>query len=169
MTTNWSGLSCDIKIHHIASIGLQTVEWAKAQDYNWSGLSQQPSLTAKAKRSLLQFTPYSWDDFQWRAFSTPKRCIQSLGLLTVFLLMEVRGTARGARHGPSAAHPPRVRLSDPLCLLNITPEQHSFAKLLQVNAFFLKYILWIPPTNPLNTLRLLILFLAALPTAKVRH
>ena len=106
MTTNWSGLSCDIKIHHIASIGLQTVEWAKAQDYNWSGLSQQPSLTAKAKRSLLQFTPYSWDDFQWRAFSTPKRCIQSLGLLTVFLLMEVRGTARGARHGPSAAHLP---------------------------------------------------------------
>jgi phosphatidylserine synthase 2 len=38
-----------------------------------------------------------------------------------------------------------------------------------VNAFFLKYILWIPPTNPLNTLRLLILFLAALPTAKVWH
>jgi Phosphatidyl serine synthase len=71
-------------------VGPQTVEWAKAQDYNWSGLSQQPSLTAKAKRSLLQFTPYSWDDFQWRASSTPKRCIQSLGLLTVFLLMEVR-------------------------------------------------------------------------------
>ena len=37
----------------------------------------------------------------------------------------------------------------------------------QVNAFFLKYILWIPPLNPLNTIRLAILFLAALPTAKV--
>ena len=36
----------------------------------------------------------------------------------------------------------------------------------QVNAFFLKFILWIPPLNPLNTLRLLVLFLAALPTAK---
>lgn len=41
--------------------------------------------------------------------------------------------------------------------------------LVQVNAFFLKYILWIPPTNPLNTIRLTILFLAALPTAKVRQ
>lgn len=37
---------------------------------------------------------------------------------------------------------------------------------MQVNAFFLKFILWIPPLNPLNTLRLLVLFLAALPTAK---
>ncbi len=36
----------------------------------------------------------------------------------------------------------------------------------QVNAFFLKYVLWIPPLNPLNTIRLLILFLTALPTAK---
>ncbi len=35
-----------------------------------------------------------------------------------------------------------------------------------MNAFFLKFILWIPPLNPLNTLRLLVLFLAALPTAK---
>ena len=36
----------------------------------------------------------------------------------------------------------------------------------QVHAFFLKFVLWIPPTNPLNTLRLLILFLSALPATK---
>ncbi len=33
----------------------------------------------------------------------------------------------------------------------------------QVNVFFLKYALWIPPTNPLNTYRLLLWFLCALP------
>lgn len=36
----------------------------------------------------------------------------------------------------------------------------------QVNAFFLKYVLWIPPLNPLNTYRLLLLFLGALPATK---
>ena len=139
------------------------MEWAKAQDYNWSGLSQQPSLSAKAKRSLLQFTPYSWDDFQWRAFSTPKRCIQSLGLLTVFLLMEVRvSSCECTSLVLCAAHLPKV-------WLQISSQRSPGPHCLQVNAFFLKYILWIPPTNPLNTLRLLILFLAALPTAKVRH
>lgn len=101
------------------------MEWAKAQDYNWSGLSQQPSLTAKAKRSLLQFTPYSWDDFQWRAFSTPKRCIQSLGLLTVFLLMEVRAACCWCTSLIlCAAHLPRVWLPEPSDLVKI-PSQHS--------------------------------------------
>lgn len=33
----------------------------------------------------------------------------------------------------------------------------------ELNVFFLKYALWIPPTNPLNTARLLLWFLAALP------
>lgn len=103
--------------------GMKTVSWAKAQEYNWTGISEQRTFRDKVKRSLLQFTPYSWDDFEWRAFSTPLRCLQSLTLLSIFLLMEV-------------------------------------------NAFFLKYILWIPPLNPLNTIRLAILFMAALPTAK---
>jgi phosphatidylserine synthase 2 len=37
---------------------------------------------------------------------------------------------------------------------------------MQVNAFFLKYVLWIPPLNPLNTYRLCLLFLSALPATK---
>lgn len=36
-----------------------------------------------------------------------------------------------------------------------------------MNAFFLKYILWLPPLNPLNTYRLALLFLLALPATKV--
>lgn len=37
---------------------------------------------------------------------------------------------------------------------------------LQVNAFFLKFILWVPPLNPLNTYRLLLLFALALPAVR---
>lgn len=39
--------------------------------------------------------------------------------------------------------------------------------LFEVNAFFLKYILWVPPRNMLNSYRLLILFLGAIPAVKV--
>ncbi len=38
--------------------------------------------------------------------------------------------------------------------------------LCQVNHFFLKYELWVPPINPLNTYRLTILFLAGVPGMK---
>jgi hypothetical protein len=40
--------------------------------------------------------------------------------------------------------------------------------LFEVNHFFLKTLLWVPPINPLNTYRLTILFLFALPGIKVR-
>lgn len=40
--------------------------------------------------------------------------------------------------------------------------------LFEVNHFFLKFVLWVPPINPLNTYRLAILFLFALPGIKVR-
>jgi hypothetical protein len=40
--------------------------------------------------------------------------------------------------------------------------------LFEVNHFFLKAVLWVPPLNPLNTYRLSILFLFALPGIKVR-
>ena len=66
------------------------MRYFKAKEYNWSGLSQQRALTGKLKRAALQFTPYSFDDFRWHAFSSPLRCLESLGLVVVFLLMEVR-------------------------------------------------------------------------------
>ena len=38
--------------------------------------------------------------------------------------------------------------------------------LVEVNAFFLKYILWIPPLNPLNTYRLCLYFLVGIPAVR---
>ncbi len=57
--------------------GMWTVRYFKSKQYNWSGISQQPSMLAMAKRGLLQFTPHSWDNFDWHVFSSPKRCIQA--------------------------------------------------------------------------------------------
>ncbi len=54
-----------------------TVRYFKSKQYNWSGISEQPSLLAMAKRGVLQFTPYSWDNFEWSIFSSPKRCLQA--------------------------------------------------------------------------------------------
>ena len=36
-------------------------------------------------------------------------------------------------------------------------------EIMEMNGFFLKYVLWIPPPNPLNSYRLLILWLLSLP------
>lgn len=56
--------------------GMWTVKYFKSKQYNWSGISKHRSLLAKAKRGLLQFTPYSFDNFEWGVFSSPKRCVQ---------------------------------------------------------------------------------------------
>ena len=85
------------------------MKWARAQDYNWTGISAHSTLGGKAKRSLLQFTPYSWDSFEWRAFSTPQRCLQAAGLLLVFLVMEV--TSRARREPEQLVRPTRTSLA----------------------------------------------------------
>lgn len=111
---NWIGIAT----------GMWTVKYFKSKQYNWSGISQQPNLLAKAKRGILQFTPKTFDDFQWHVFGTPKRFVQCFFPVIIILLFEV-------------------------------------------NHFFLKYELWVPPINPLNTYRLSLLFLLALPSIKV--
>eukprot|EP00887_Chlorella_sp_A99_P001765 scaffold19.g1765.t1 len=103
--------------------GMWTVRQFKSKQYNWRGISQQPTLLAKARRGLLQFTPASWDARDWEAFSSPRRCLQCVFPVLIILIFEV-------------------------------------------NHFFLKALLWVPPTNPLNTYRLSILFLLALPGIK---
>lgn len=121
----WDSWVLDVLVCNAIGIytGMWTVRYFKSKQYNWSGMSEQPSLLAKAKRGVLQFTPYSWDNFEWGIFSSPKRCLQCF-------------------------FPPLIIL------------------LFEVNHFFLKAELWVPPINPLNTYRLTILFLFALPGIK---
>lgn len=123
----WDSWILDVAVCNAIGIvtGMWTVRYFKSKEYNWRGISQQPNLVAKARRGLMQFTPHTFDDFQWNVFSSPKRWLQCCFPVFIILLFEV-------------------------------------------NHFFLKFELWVPPRNPLNTIRLSILFLMALPGIKVR-
>ncbi|XP_060553279.1 phosphatidylserine synthase 2-like [Ruditapes philippinarum] len=71
------------------------------------------------KRVALQFTPYSWTDFNWKPTSSLIRWFATLGIFVIFLLAEL-------------------------------------------NTFYLKFVLWIPPEHYLNLGRLVfILFMGA--------
>jgi phosphatidylserine synthase 2 len=50
------------------------------------------------------------------------------------------------------------------CLQSLIPV--VFFLIVEVNAFFLKFVLWVPPLNPMNTLRLLLWLGLALPATK---
>ena len=63
--------------------------WFDSLEYDWAGLSQQPNLMAKAKRSAWQFLPHHFDNFEWRFFSSPLRCLQSLAPIVFILVAEV--------------------------------------------------------------------------------
>jgi phosphatidylserine synthase 2 len=78
------------------------------------------------RRGLQQFTPATFEIFDWAIFSSPMRFVQALILVAMTLAFEL-------------------------------------------NAFFLKTLLWIPPPHFINILRLLFLWLLALPAAKEYH
>eukprot|EP00803_Ostreobium_quekettii_P011054 evm.model.scf_76.6 EVM.evm.TU.scf_76.6 scf_76:40330-44683(-) len=123
----WDSWILDVATCNLLGIamGMWTVRYFDSaySTYNWRGISEQPTLVAKAKRSFLQFLPHSWDNFDWGMYSGPARCIAVFTMVAVFLAIEVQ-------------------------------------------AFFLKYILWVPPRNLLNTYRLLIWFMVGLPAVR---
>ena len=121
----WDSWILDVAVCNNIGIitGLWTVRYFGSKIYNWRGISEQPTYADKAKRSLMQFLPYSWDKFEWKIFSSPARFIECLVPVLIFLLFEL-------------------------------------------HAFFLKFVLWIPPLNPLNTIRLLILLGMGLPATR---
>uniref|UniRef100_A0A0C9S9T1 CDP-diacylglycerol--serine O-phosphatidyltransferase n=1 Tax=Wollemia nobilis TaxID=56998 RepID=A0A0C9S9T1_9CONI len=121
----WDSIILDIMICNWFGIwaGMKTVRYFDGKTYEWVGISRQPSIMGKVKRTLGQFTPAQWDKDEWHPLSGPVRFLQVLGLIIVFLTVEL-------------------------------------------NAFFLKFCLWIPPRNPLNAYRLIIWWLIAVPTIR---
>ncbi|CAL4894765.1 unnamed protein product [Urochloa decumbens] len=121
----WDSIILDILICNWFGIwaGMHTVRYFDGKTYEWVGLSRQPSIMGKVKRSLSQFTPAQWDKDQWHPFMGPLRFIQVLFLCVVFMTVEL-------------------------------------------NTFFLKFCLWIPPRNPLVVYRLILWWLIAIPTIR---
>uniref|UniRef100_A0A0E0PQY0 CDP-diacylglycerol--serine O-phosphatidyltransferase n=1 Tax=Oryza rufipogon TaxID=4529 RepID=A0A0E0PQY0_ORYRU len=121
----WDSIILDILICNWFGIwaGMHTVRYFDGKTYEWVGLSRQPSIMGKVKRSLSQFTPAQWDKDQWYPFMGPLRFVQVLFLCVVFMTVEL-------------------------------------------NTFFLKFCLWIPPRNPLVVYRLILWWLIAIPTIR---
>ncbi|RZB43563.1 CDP-diacylglycerol--serine O-phosphatidyltransferase 1 isoform C [Glycine soja] len=103
--------------------GMHTVRYFDGKTYKWVGLSQQPNIIGKVKRTLGQFTPAQWDKDEWHPLLGPWRFIQVLSLCIVFLTVEL-------------------------------------------NTFFLKFCLWIPPRNSVVIYRLILWWLLAIPTIR---
>uniref|UniRef100_A0A0E0MQN4 CDP-diacylglycerol--serine O-phosphatidyltransferase n=2 Tax=Oryza rufipogon TaxID=4529 RepID=A0A0E0MQN4_ORYRU len=103
--------------------GMKTVRYFDGRTYEWVGLSRQPNIISKVKRTLGQFTPAQWDKDEWYPLLGPWRFIQVLSLCIVFMIVEL-------------------------------------------NTFFLKFCLWIPPRNPLIVYRLVLWWLIAIPTIR---
>ncbi|XP_047630782.1 phosphatidylserine synthase 2 isoform X1 [Phacochoerus africanus] len=114
--------------------GMKTLEWLSLKTYKWQGLWNIPTYKGKMKRIAFQFTPYSWVRFEWKPASSLRRWLAVCGIILV-----VRpGLGRAARWAPGSPAPP-------LC------PQFLLAEL---NTFYLKFVLWMPPEHYLVLLRL---------------
>lgn len=121
----WDSIILDVLICNWFGIwaGMHTVRYFDGKTYEWVGISRQPNIMSKVKRTLGQFTPAQWDKDEWNPFLGPLRFIQVLSLCIIFLTVEL-------------------------------------------NTFFLKFCLWIPPRNPLIVYRLVLWWLIAIPTIR---
>lgn len=108
-----------------SSAGLLTLQYFQAKEYNWVGLSKQPTLLAKVRRAATQLLPHSVEQFDWRATAGPSSFLE--------------------------------------CAVPVLVVTAS-----ELNAFFLKYALWVPPENPINTYRIIIWFGAGKDVYTVR-
>ncbi|XP_078428378.1 phosphatidyl serine synthase family protein isoform X2 [Wolffia australiana] len=121
----WDSIILDILICNWFGIwaGMRTVRYFDGKTYEWVGLSRQPNIYGKVKRTLGQFTPAHWDKDQWHPLLGPWRFVQVLSLCVVFMTVEL-------------------------------------------NTFFLKFCMWVPPSNPIITYRLILWFLIGLPAIR---
>ncbi|KAI4379133.1 hypothetical protein MLD38_005467 [Melastoma candidum] len=121
----WDSIILDILICNWFGIwaGMHTVRYFDGKTYEWVGISRQPSVMGKVKRTLGQFTPAQWDKDEWHPLLGPWRFLQILTLCVVLLTVEL-------------------------------------------NTFFLKFCLWVPPRNPVIIYRLILWWLIAIPTIR---
>ena len=125
---------------------MHTVRYFRAKKFNWLGLSEQPSLSAKVRRAAGQFLPWSYEDFDWQL--TSGVCV---------LTTRARKLCLSLTWKPSIG--PRR------CLMCVVPLLVMTG--CELNAFLLKRVLWIPPRNALNTCRLCVWVGACSPRALV--
>lgn len=70
-------------------LGMKSLKYLSMKPYHWRGMWNIPTYRGKMKRLALQFTPYSWTDFDWRPLSSLKRWLAMLAIIAIFLLAEL--------------------------------------------------------------------------------
>ncbi|KAG8515718.1 Phosphatidylserine synthase 2, partial [Galemys pyrenaicus] len=113
--------------------GMKTLEWLSLKTYQWQGLWNIPTYKGKMKRIAFQFTPYSWVRFEWKPASSLRRWLAVCGIILVV--------------SPAPRPPPRAPRPPP------TAAVRQFL-LAELNTFYLKFVLWLPPEHSLVLLRL---------------
>jgi hypothetical protein len=102
----------------------------------------------KQGKIVRSFVPTSFDEYRWEFLSNWKRFV------SVLLLCIAVGTP----------HPDSCRLwSEDQWLMFSFFRQVS---IIELNAFYLKYILWVPPPHPLNIIRLCLWLFMGLPALR---
>ena len=121
----WDHWLLDVAICNALGIwaGMWTCRYLQMKTYCWRGIRELPSLGAKVRRTLAQFTPHSWKAFEWQAGASLRNYILVVVVCVLVLICEL-------------------------------------------NAFYLKYLLWIPPEHPINTIRLVLMALFAAPALR---
>ncbi|KAJ8493588.1 hypothetical protein OPV22_015309 [Ensete ventricosum] len=71
----WDSIVLDILICNWFGIwaGMRTVRYFDGKTYEWVGISRQPNIIGKVKRTLGQFTPARWDKDEWHPLLGPWR------------------------------------------------------------------------------------------------
>jgi phosphatidylserine synthase 2 len=87
----WDHVICDILICNGGGtvLGYITLKLFGAKPYHWARLEDIPTLKGKAQRVLKQFTPRSFDTYNWHMFESAKRFTQVCLLLAVFTMNEI--------------------------------------------------------------------------------
>jgi len=113
----WDSWILDVALCNSVGIyfGMKTVTFFEGRTYDWTGMERSNGLSGKVRRSIMLFTPASFDSYIWNPTSSPLRFFQCAFVVALCLVFEL-------------------------------------------NAFFLKYVLWIPPPHLLNHVRLALWF-----------
>lgn len=114
------------------------MSYLMGQEFNWTGL-----WATKQGKIVRSFVPTSFDEYHWEVLKSWKRFVSVLLLCIAVPFLSILSLAYSN-------------------LMHI-PMQVS---IIELNAFYLKYILWVPPPHPLNIIRLVLWLFMGLPALR---
>ncbi|KAF1747042.1 hypothetical protein GCK72_023500 [Caenorhabditis remanei] len=88
----WDAIILDVLICNGLGIfaGLQVCKFLSMRNYHWESIRNTLGHRARFKRVVMQFTPESWDDFDWGSFTqTIKRTMAVYVFVLIWLLTEL--------------------------------------------------------------------------------